>query len=234
MLVFLGIIAAISFGWLARQRLASRPWLEEGIPDEGSGAVRLPAAKLGLGVFLAVAGSLFALLISAYVLRTEVAAPDGSGLLLLSAPRLLWFNTGVLATGSVALHLAQAAARRGHRAGLRDGLLAGGLAALTFVAGQVLVWRQLAEAGYFLTTSPASSFFYLITGLHGLHVLGGVAALARTTARLRHGVPTESLCLGVELCALYWHFLLLAWVVLFAVLMGWAGNVLDVCRAWLG
>lgn len=233
MLLFLAVIAAISGWWLSQQRLASKPWLEEGVQAHfpGTGASRLPAVKLGLGVFLAVAGSLFALLVSAYMMR--VGAPtstivDGSRL---PGPALLWFNTGMLVLSSAALQWAWAEARRGRMDGVRANLLVAAVAALVFVAGQLLVWRQMTQAGYVLASSPANSFFYLLTGVHGLHVLGGLAVLGRVTARAWRGVATEPVRLGVELCAIYWHFLLLVWLIVFSLVMGWASDFADICRA---
>ena len=101
---------------------------------------------------------------------------------------------------------------------MRFWLLAGGLAAAVFLAGQVLAWKQLVAAGYRLATNPADAFFYLITAVHGLHVLGGLVALGRTGAKLRRGAGMAELRLGAELCAMYWHFLLAVWIVLFGLL----------------
>jgi cytochrome c oxidase subunit 3 len=111
------------------------------------------------------------------------------------------------------------AARRGRVEGMRAGLLAGGALALAFLAGQLAAWRQLDAAGYFLASNPANSFFYLITAVHGLHMLGGLAALGRTAGRMWNGQDAAKLRLSVELCAIYWHFLLLVWLVLFALLL---------------
>ena len=104
-------------------------------------------------------------------------------------------------------------------AGVRDALLAGGVLALAFLAGQLLAWRQLDAAGYFLASNPANSFFYLLTAVHGLHVLGGLVALARATAKVWRGRDVDQVRLSVELCAIYWHFLLFVWLVLFALLL---------------
>jgi cytochrome c oxidase subunit III len=234
MLVFLAVIAAISGWWLSQQRLTSKPWLEEGLQDEfpGIGASSLPPAKIGLGVFLAVVGCLFALLISAYTMRAGAASPslvDGPSLP--TASRLLWFDTGMLVLSSVALQWAWIEARRRHMDGVRANLLVAAVSALAFVAGQLLVWRQLVQAGYFLASSPASSFFYLLTGVHGLHVLGGLVALGRTIAIAWRGVATEPVRLGIELCTIYWHFLLLIWLAVFSLVLGWADNFVDICRA---
>jgi cytochrome c oxidase subunit 3 len=70
-----------------------------------------------------------------------------------------------------------------------------------------------------MASSPADAFFYLITGLHGLHVLGGLWVWARTTAKVWRGTEIEKVRLSVELCTVYWHFLLIVWVVLFGLLL---------------
>ncbi len=73
------------------------------------------------------------------------------------------------------------------------------------------------EEGFGAATNPASSFFYLITAVHGLHLAGGLVALARAALRSARG--GAALRLSIELCATYWHFLLIAWLVLFALLL---------------
>ena len=220
-------IAAIAGWWLSQQRLGAKPWLEEGVIvdlREGS-APSLPPAKIGLGVFLAVVGSLFALFISAYSMRMNMV--DWRALPL---PRLLWFNTGVLVTSSIALQWAHMAARRNDLDGVIIGLCAGGASALIFLVGQLLAWRQLSLTGYFVTSNPANSFFYLITAVHGLHLIGGLVALGRTIAKVWRGAEMTQVRLSVELCAIYWHFLLLVWLVLLALLTGWTDNFVDICR----
>ncbi len=228
--LFMAGIAAIAGWWLSQQRLAAKPWLEEGVIGEfaGGSASPLPAAKIGLGVFLAVVGSLFALFISAYSMR--MALLDWRSL---PVPKLLWFNTGVLIVSSAALQWAQISARRDDGDNVLVGLLAGGVAAVVFVIGQLLAWQQLNAAGYFLTANPANAFFYLITAVHGLHVLGGLAALGRTIAKAWRGVEIPQLRLSVELCTMYWHFLLLVWLILFALLTGWADDFAAMCRQLL-
>jgi cytochrome c oxidase subunit 3 len=229
-ILFMAGIAAIAGWWLSHQRLAAKPWLEEGVLVDvrGEGASSPPPAKIGLGVFLAVVGSLFALFISAYSYRMNMA--DWRAL---PVPRLLWFNTGVLVLSSIALQWAHVAARRDDMDGVIVGLGAGGAFAVTFLVGQLLAWRQLNAAGYFLASNPANSFFYLITAAHGLHLMGGLAALGRTTAKVWRGSAMSQVRLSVELCAIYWHFLLLIWLALFGLLMGWAGDFIDICRQLL-
>ncbi len=227
--LILAPIGAIIAWWLSHQRLMAKPWLEVGAIGEvaGTGASPLPAATIGLGVFLAVVSSLFALFISAYFMRMQVA--DWAEL---PSPKLLWFNTGVLILSSVALQYAQVAARRGRIVDVGDGLIAGGLFALTFLVGQLFAWQQLNAAGYFLSANPANAFFYLLTGVHGLHLLGGLAALGRAADKVWRG-ELGQVRLSVQLCAIYWHFLLALWLVLFSLLTPWVGDFAVICRQLL-
>jgi cytochrome c oxidase subunit III len=229
-ILFMAGMAAIAGWWLSQQRLAAKPWLEEGLiadfREESTSS--LPPAKIGLGVFLAVVGSLFALFISAYSMRMNMV--DWRAL---PVPRLLWFNTAILVLSSAALQWAQVAARRNDMDGVIVGLCAGGASAVTFLIGQLLAWRELSAAGYFLASNPANSFFYLITAVHGLHLMGGLVALGRTTAKVWRGLAVTQVRLSVELCAIYWHFLLLVWLVLLGLLTGWTDNFLAICRQLL-
>jgi cytochrome c oxidase subunit III len=228
--LFLAVIAIIVGYWLSQQRLMAKPWLEEGPIDDfpGTGAVSLPAAKLGLGVFLAVAGSLFALFVSAYSMRQSLG--DWRAL---PVPKLLWFNTAVLVVSSIALQWAYLAARRDDLEAVIIGLLAGGVSAVIFLIGQLLAWQQLGAAGYFLASNPANTFFYLLTAVHGLHLMGGLAALGRTTAKVWRSTEVAEVQLSVELCTIYWHFLLLVWLVLLGLLTGWTDDFIATCRGLL-
>jgi cytochrome c oxidase subunit 3 len=179
-ILLVAVLAVIVVWWLSGQRLTAKPWLEEGAIGEfpGTGASTFPAAKIGLGVFVAVVASLFALFLSAYVMRMQLAdwVP-------VPKPMLLWANTAVLIVSSVGLQWARDASDHDDIDGARTGLLAGGGAALAFVVGQLIAWQQVVAAGYPLTNGPASAFFYLLTAVHALHLLGGLAALGRTMAK---------------------------------------------------
>ncbi|MBO0733634.1 MAG: cytochrome c oxidase subunit 3 [Methylocapsa sp.] len=225
-ILFLAVLAAIAIGWLYQQRITSKPWLEAGVVVD-HGLPAHPPAKTGLWVFLAVAGTLFALFFSAYVVRTGLPEPNAVDLSTLPAPKLLWLNTFVLTLSSAALQWAQHSARRMRPGKVTAGLLASGALAFLFLAGQLIAWRQMIAQGYFLATSPASSFFYLIIGVHGLHLLGGLVALTRTTGKALAGFPMRKLRLSVELCAIYWHFLLVVWLIFFALLLFTGPAVLD-------
>lgn len=222
-LVFLLVIAAIAGWWLARQGLMSKPWLETGTHALAA-EPPLPTAKYGLGVFLAVVGCLFALFASAYFMRMEYA--DWRNM---PFPNLLWLNSGMLVLSSVLLQCAVVAERNGDLSTVRIGLTVGGVSAVAFLIGQVLAWRELMASGYLLARNPANSFFYLITGMHGLHMLGGLVALAPPIAEAWRGPIADRFRLRIELCATYWHFLLFVWLGLVVLFQGWASDFINFC-----
>jgi cytochrome c oxidase subunit 3 len=182
----------------------------------------LPAAAVGLRVYFGVATVMFLLIAVMFVMRmgghgvSTGQQPDWKPMYW---PPLLWFNTGVLMLSSLAWEWARAAAHKGQRANLRAGLIAGGVLALIFLAGQLTVWRQLEAAGCGITATTMSAFFYLITALHGLHLLGGLAVWGRTTVKVLVGSEVAEVRQSVDLCTIYWHFLLLVWLVMFGLLL---------------
>jgi cytochrome c oxidase subunit 3 len=224
-LVFLACLMAAVVWWLLRQSINVQPWAAQGaaVQDVYADVLARPPAKTALIVFLAVATSLFALFISAYAMRIQFG--DWRPL---PEPRLLTWNTAVLVASSLAMQWAVVGARRGDAGRARAGLAAGGALAVVFLLGQLLVWKQLVDAGYFVASSAATGFFYLLTAAHGVHVVGGMVAWARSALRVGRGIPLQRVRLGIELCAIYWHFLLLVWIVLFAVL-AFDGLGLAIC-----
>ena len=199
--------------------LTEKPWLPlqkgaAGDLHDGGPLFALPTAKIGLRVFLVVVSVVFSLLIVTYNERMELG--DWRPF---SEPWLLWLNTALLIMSSVALQWARVSADREQIDGVRDGLLAGGVCAFAFLAGQLMAWQLMVAQGYFASTNPAVAFFYLLTAMHAVHLLGGLVAWGRTTAKVRRGVDVVQLRLSVELCAIYWHFLLLVWLILFGLLL---------------
>jgi cytochrome c oxidase subunit III len=171
----------------------------------GDGPSAAQVSGTGLWVFIAVASTLFSLFLAAYVMRMD-GSRDWSQL---GMPWQLWLSTALLAAGSVQLHRAS---RTADAALARQRLLAGGACAIGFLLAQLWGWQVLQAARVVLAGNPAASFFYVLTALHGLHVIGG---LVGWVLALRDPVPWR-----IALCARYWHFLLAVWAVLFAAL-GW-------------
>ena len=214
-LVFLTVLMGVIVWWLFRQTVNVQPWREQlAVPDVRVGVAGRPAAKTALWVFLGVATSLFVLFVSAYAMRLDLA--DWSPM---PRPRLLMLNTALLVGASLAMEWTVHAVRRNDFIGVRRGLGASGVLTFGFLAGQLFVWKQLNDAGFFVTTNAAVAFFYLFTAVHGLHVLGGLVAWVRATLRTWRGADPARIRLGVELCTTYWHYLLVVWLALYALLV---------------
>lgn len=201
------------------QQITEKPWVasDHKVVDlRDHKAFFLPSATLGLRVLLAAITVLFSLLLVAYHDRMMM----GGDWRALPDPWLLWPNTVVLIVSSISLQWASLSARRGEIRGVRRGLLAAGISAFLFLVGQLLAWQQLVDLGYFVATNPANAFFYLLTALHGLHLLGGLVAWSWTSDRVwRRDAEVDRLRLSVDLCAVYWHFLLVVWLILFGLML---------------
>jgi cytochrome c oxidase subunit III len=213
-LVFLTLMMAVIVWWLFRQTINVQPWQAQVVALPVEEPAARPAVKTALWVFLGVASSLFVLFVSAYAMRLNLA--DWTPL---PRPRLLVLNTALLVGASLAMQWTVHAARRGAGDDVRHGLVASGVLTVGFLAGQLVVWKQLNDAGYFVASSAAAAFFYVFTAVHGLHVLGGLVAWLRAVLRTWRGADAAAVRLGAELCATYWHYLLAVWVALYALLV---------------
>ncbi len=217
--LFAALGGAILVWLFLLQRLKTKPWLEQGVIEAG-GAVNAAPQRVGLWVFLAVVTSLFGLFAIVYNMRSQF--PDWRPL---PDPGLLWVNTALLILASVALQRARGAVAREDMGALKPSLMAGGVLTFAFLGGQLLVWRQLSSAGYYLATNPADAFFYILTGLHGLHLAGGLWFWARAAGAVQKGLDSRPVTeaarvrLSVTLCSVYWHYLLLVWLILFGLLI---------------
>jgi cytochrome c oxidase subunit III len=188
------------------------------------GEVHVPPARIALWVFLAVITSLFGLFISAYFIRMGHGHGSDHGMISdwhsVSKPPILWFNSVMLVLSSAAMQMARGALKTNKRTRVSGYLFAGGALALLFIAGQLIGWHELRDSGYGLTNGPAGAFFYVLTGVHGLHLLGGLIVWLKTVVRLRkRAVELIDVRLSIELCTVYWHYLLLVWLVMFALLL---------------
>lgn len=230
MAFFFIFIFLVALAYLWREGVLEAPWLQEGeIPAyHGNGGRPPNAAKTGLVIFLGVALCLFSLLCAAFFMRMGSYDWQSPPL-----PRILWFNTAALVASSGALHVASAAAKEASPQRTKSALLAGAVASLLFLLGQLWAWREMIARGFYASENPANAFFFLLTGAHAFHLLGGLVALFRAMARASFKEPGKSLAATVELCAIYWHFLLAVWLLLFALLVGWADSLGVICRRFL-
>jgi len=194
---------------------------------DGDFLQRTKSAKTGLHFLMAAISSMFLLFLIAYILRSQVS--DWEALSQpwqpLSDTGQLWFNSALLAVASVALECARRGVKDLDSSKLtRNCMLLACAATVAFLIGQLLVWKKLAAMGFLASSNVANAFFYLLTGLHGLHLTGGLVVLTVATYRCKRlavdrqeplRLRTKS---SIELCATYWHFLLLLWLGLFALL----------------
>jgi len=114
---------------------------------------------------------------------------------------------------------AKAAADRSSIVEVRNNLTIGGLLGIIFLVCQYMAWRELQAAGLYAATDPAAAFFYLLTALHGVHLLGGLFVWSRATTKAWQQVEVARIKLSIELCTTYWHYLLLVWFVFFTLLL---------------
>ena len=222
--LLIAMLTAITVWWLLIQRLKDKPWTKQGVVPTSQESVTSSAPKVGLWVFLAVVSSLFGLFASAYMMRM-----GGHGGLAswqpLDEPSVLWINTLVLVLASGAMQIARNRIDGDDLAGGRSYFLAGGVLTLVFLAGQAYAWQQARTINDLGAGSPAFAFFVLLTAIHGLHMIGGLWVLSRTAARIFRGADSSNVVgrsrirLSVQLTTTYWHWLLLIWLGLFALLL---------------
>ena len=195
--------------------ITTKPWEKKGVIGglDPEGAINAPNEKVALSVFLVVISVVFSLFTVGYFLRMEL--PDWQPL---SEPGQLWFNTGVLVLRSVLYQWARNFVNSESSKHLTATFIGGGFFAIFFITGQLVIWSNLQDAGYYMTSNPANAFYYLMTGVHAVHLLGGLWVWSKSSIKLLSGSEAKSLKLSVELCTLYWHFLLIVWLVLFAIL----------------
>jgi cytochrome c oxidase subunit III len=191
------------------------PWDGQGPREPGSSS---RIYRLGMWLCLSSITMLFAGLSSAYVFRLGASG----GWVAVPLPRVLIWNTGMLLMSSLALEISRRARRTRQTAAYRHWLTLTALLGGGFLGLQLRAWRQLASQGIFLNTSPHSSFFYLITGTHGVHLFGGMVALLYVLyGAWKYGValgPRES---TLDVIAMYWHFMAGLWIYLFMLLFMW-------------
>jgi len=192
------------------------------IPEGGMRAIADHAGestRTGIWVALSAIAMMFAALTSALYVR-EGAATDWRHIVL---PPILWFNTLALIASSVTLEMARRRVAtfmrgQGHsRSSATFWLNATMFLGLVFVVGQYFAWLKLRSEGLYLPTNPNSSFFYVFTGVHVVHVLGGLCGLSRVMLRFRSFArPLRKSTLDAT--SYYWHFMGMLWLYLLMIL----------------
>ena len=186
---------------------------------EGDGPSRyepLPERRYYTGMLMGLAGifMIFAALTSALVVRKGIS----DDWIALTFPTILWPNTLILLASSFTMEKARWSLSSTTQ--FRRWWGATVILGICFLLGQILAWQQLANQGVYLSTNPSSSFFYVLTGSHGVHLLGGVVALLYLSWKMwRHpAAPPQTM---VYVAGLYWHFMDGLWVYVFLLLLLW-------------
>jgi heme/copper-type cytochrome/quinol oxidase subunit 3 len=176
----------------------------------------LSNVKLAMWAFLASDCLLFGALISGFLLYKDRTAGGPTPTEIYDIP-FTSVSSFVLLMSSLTMVLALAAIQRGDEPRMRTWLVATALLGMTFLAGQVFEFTTFVHEGLALTTSPFSSAFFVMTGFHGAHVAGGVLLLLSLFGMSLDGRLTSQKVETVELTGLYWHFVDVVWIVIFAV-----------------
>lgn len=190
--------------------------------DSGSGrggrsSAPLNNYRLGMWFGLGAILMMFVAFTSAYIYRQGLSVDWQP----LRPMPVLWFNTAILLLSSITFEFARGAIRRDALMACDRWLIITTLLGIAFLVGQYVAWKQLAAMGVYLGTNPHSSFFYVLTGAHALHLLGGVLGLGyvmRGAQRHRYSAQNH---VAVDVTATYWHFMDGLWVYLFMLLFLW-------------
>lgn len=193
-----------------------------GFGDYGQGGGLPPGTvrrvhRTGMWLALFAISMLFISFTSAYIVRSGM----GNDWLAMEVPPLAWLNTVILLFSSLAMERSRRALEQGLRDACNRWITITALLGALFLAGQVIVWQQLVRQGIYMATNPSSSFFYLLTGAHGVHLFGGLIALFYLVVeawRYRLGPAKRTL---VEVTAMYWHFMDGLWVYLVMLIWLW-------------
>jgi cytochrome c oxidase subunit 3 len=174
--------------------------------------------RLGMWVALASIVMLFTSLSSAYIVR----AASSSDWQPLAMPRILLLSTALILFSSGTLETARRKFRDATSVAYRPWLFLTLVLGIGFLVSQLLAWRQLVRQGVYVASNPHSSFFYLLTAAHGVHLLGGLAALSYLSLRSRASqedqLSVSKVRAKADAVTLYWHFMDFLWIYLFVLL----------------
>jgi len=180
-------------------------------------------SRYRIGAWAGIGGivMLFTALASAYIVRSA----SGNDWQPIVMPKVLWLSTAVILLSSVTMEVSRRALKQQHNSRYSSWLTLTVVLGLGFVATQLIAWRQLWRQGVYMASNPHSSFFYLFTAAHGVHLLGGLVALScllLRTRKQRDTVEGELRRIGAaDAASIYWHFLDGLWISLFLLLFFW-------------
>jgi cytochrome c oxidase subunit 3 len=174
----------------------------------------ISAKQIATWLLMTGIAMLFAGLTSAYVVLRGVPTWEKIPL-----PPQVWVNTLVLVASSFTLELARRSVKADKVSALRQWLAVTAILGIGFVSGQILLWRELNASGIFLASTLHTSFFYVLSGIHAVHIFGGLIALATVSVKAWSGRLSSISFEPLQLCATYWHFMGGVWLYLILLLV---------------
>ena len=177
--------------------------------------------RIGMWVGLASIAMMFTSLSSAYIVRSGTAADWVP----LRIPRVMFASTVIILLSSITIEVARRKLKQSFPEAYSKYLLVTALLGLAFLGSQLIAWRQLASQGIYVSTHPHSSFFYLLTGAHAVHLAGGLLALGFLWLRSSRHSDEQAFVAKRQATAdavsIYWHFMDALWIYLFLLLFLW-------------
>jgi cytochrome c oxidase subunit III len=187
------------------------------IVEEARKPLSMHPKKFALWLFIASVMMLFAAWTSAYLVKR--GEPGWSSFEL---PSLFWVNTAIVLLSSGTMFWAQRAARKDNIEMTKVGLIVTLVLGIGFLVGQLQAWSQMTDMGYYFTgmgSNTSSSFIYVLSGFHGLHIVGGLVFLLIVLVKTFKLRVNSRNMISIEMCSVYWHFLSVLWLYLFVFLI---------------
>ncbi|MDH5474233.1 MAG: cytochrome c oxidase subunit 3 [Cyclobacteriaceae bacterium] len=184
------------------------------IMEEPKKTFTIHPKKFAMWLFITTVVMIFASLTSAYIVRQA----EGNWLIF-ELPKILWVNSGIILFSSIFMHWAYVSAKNDNTKNVKIGIGAVAILGFTFLIGQVMAWGDLVNSNIFLVGNPSGSFVYVLTGLHSIHLVGGLIFLLivlKSTIKLK--VHSKNMA-QIEMCTTFWHFLGGLWLYLFIFLL---------------
>lgn len=184
------------------------------IIEEADKPLAMHPKKFALWIFIASVIMIFAALTSAYIVRQS----DGNWMMF-DLPNSFWITSGIILISSATMHWAYLAAKKDNLEATKIAITITTILGVAFLIGQYIAWGDLVKRNVYFVGNPSGSFVYVLSGLHGLHIIGGVIFLLIVlVATFGFNVHSKKLS-QIEMCATYWHFLDGLWLYLFVFLL---------------
>ncbi len=184
------------------------------IVEEPKKPISMHPKKFAMWLFLASVGMLFAAFTSAYIVRQA----EGNWVYF-ELPKLFYYTTAVILLSSVTMQWAYGSAKKDNLNRVKLLVSATSVLGIVFLAGQVMAWRELVKMSVYFVGNPSGSFLYVLTGLHGLHLVTAIIFLLIVlNGTWKYKVHSKNMA-QMEMCTTYWHFLSGLWLYLFVFLL---------------